>query len=204
MLTMCINPRSVRRFEKPPAARQQGVILLITLIVLVAMTLAAVSLVRSVNTTNVISGNLAFRESTVAAGDKGSEDAIKWLENNTGMLDQNLAVAGYYPTYQDFTAPTTTWEQYWALKAPGHSVTLAQDTAGNTVSYFIERMCRNVPTGPATGVDCSMIPTKVTGMGSLKAGSKPVTTINQVFFRITTRVEGPHHTVSYTQSFITM
>jgi Tfp pilus assembly protein PilX len=40
---------------------QQGVVLLMALIMLVALTLAGIALVRSVDTTNLIAGNLAFK-----------------------------------------------------------------------------------------------------------------------------------------------
>ena len=46
-------------------SRQAGAVLIIALFVLIAMTLSALSLMRSVNTTNLIAGNLAFHESAV-------------------------------------------------------------------------------------------------------------------------------------------
>src|SRR4051794_33864237 len=49
--------------------RQQGVVLLIALIVLVAMTLAGIGLVRSVDTGNMVAGNLAFKQGATLAGD---------------------------------------------------------------------------------------------------------------------------------------
>lgn len=50
---------------------QRGVVLLIALIVLVAMTLAGIGMMRSVDTGNVISGNMAFRQATTNASDGG-------------------------------------------------------------------------------------------------------------------------------------
>jgi Tfp pilus assembly protein PilX len=57
------------------AGRQRGAILFIALIVLVAMTLAGIALMRSVDTNVLIAGNLAFRQGATAAGDYGVEDA---------------------------------------------------------------------------------------------------------------------------------
>lgn len=51
---------------------QRGVVLLITLIILVAMTLAGIGMMRSVDTGGVIAGNMAFRQATLNASDAGS------------------------------------------------------------------------------------------------------------------------------------
>ncbi|MBK7423656.1 MAG: hypothetical protein IPJ48_11460 [Propionivibrio sp.] len=44
------------------AARQGGVVLMIALIILVALTIGGIALVRSVSTTSIIAGNLAFQQ----------------------------------------------------------------------------------------------------------------------------------------------
>src|ERR1044072_4039301 len=58
---------------------QRGVVLFIALIVLVALMLASVSLVRSVDTANIIAGNLAFKQASVQAADTGIEAAVAAL-----------------------------------------------------------------------------------------------------------------------------
>ena len=47
--------------------RQHGVVLFIALIVMVALSLAAIALIRSVDTTNAVVGNLAFRLFTISS-----------------------------------------------------------------------------------------------------------------------------------------
>ena len=59
---------------------QQGVVLVIALIILVAMTLAGIALVRSVDTTNIIAGNIAFQQAAVHSGEAGAEAAIRFIE----------------------------------------------------------------------------------------------------------------------------
>ena len=51
--------------RKPTIRHQRGVVLFIALIVMVAMSLAAIALIRSVDTTNILIGNLAFRQSSI-------------------------------------------------------------------------------------------------------------------------------------------
>jgi Tfp pilus assembly protein PilX len=54
-------------------ASERGVVLLVALIILVALTLAGVALIRSVDTANIIAGNLSFRESAVHAGERHAD-----------------------------------------------------------------------------------------------------------------------------------
>jgi len=61
------------------ATKQRGVVLFFTLIALVVMSLAAVALIRSVDTSTMIAGNLAFKQSGSSATDTGMEAAIAWL-----------------------------------------------------------------------------------------------------------------------------
>jgi Tfp pilus assembly protein PilX len=59
-----------------PARRaQSGVALIMVLIMLTAMAIAGVALVRVVDSANVISGNFAFRQSTLNIADLGVEAA---------------------------------------------------------------------------------------------------------------------------------
>src|SRR5256885_15968678 len=63
----------------PMRCRQRGVTLFIALIVLVAMTMAAVAMMRSVDTATVVAGNIGFRQSAVNAADQGVQAAYAWL-----------------------------------------------------------------------------------------------------------------------------
>jgi len=60
--------------------QQQGLALMVALIALVAMTLAGVALVRSIDTNALIAGNLAFRQSATMSAEQGIEAAIKTLQ----------------------------------------------------------------------------------------------------------------------------
>lgn len=72
---------------------QHGVVLLITLIILVAMTLAGIGMMRSVDTGSIIAGNLAFRQATANAGDAGPSAAFNALMNVANSIngaDKNI------------------------------------------------------------------------------------------------------------------
>src|SRR5436190_18512507 len=81
----------------PSAARQRGVVLVIALIVLVAMTLVAIGTLRSVDTSNVVAGNLGFKQATLNGTDQAVETAYRYLATNLGsttLVNDNTA-AGY-------------------------------------------------------------------------------------------------------------
>jgi hypothetical protein len=62
--------------------------LFVALIVLVAMSLAGIALMRSVDTNVLIAGNLAFRQGATARGDWGVEDARTWITANAAIPDR--------------------------------------------------------------------------------------------------------------------
>lgn len=197
---------------------QRGVVLIIALIVLVAMTLAAMALVRSVDTNNLIAGNMAFQQAATHSSDLGMETATKWLFDNqttTGVggvpvLEVDDATNGYVAGGSDLVPdatknPPQTWDDYWTKSLSARPpVTLAQDAAGNTVSYVIDRMCKNAgsKTGGASCVASPLVSSA--GGNNEEAGDKQLNAPSLVFYRITVRVAGPRNTVSYVQSMISM
>jgi len=67
------------RFERARIMKQRGVVLFFALIALLAISLAAVALIRSVDTSTMIAGNLAFKQTATTSADAGLENAIAWL-----------------------------------------------------------------------------------------------------------------------------
>jgi Tfp pilus assembly protein PilX len=89
---MMRNSRFERRISSMPG-RQRGVVLLITLIILVAMTLAGIGMMRSVDTGNLIAGNLAFRQASANANDAGMNmafNALMTVANSGNGPDKNI------------------------------------------------------------------------------------------------------------------
>ena len=189
--------------------KQKGVVLFITLIVLVAMTLAAISLVRSVDTTNVIAGNLSFHQAATHSGDTGIEAAVAWLESPPSGVDlttNNPAYPFYSPTRQD-PGTSQSWDNFWTSTLSASAATLATDAAGNTVSYVIDRMCNATgpSTAPSSGCSVSVVTATSTAASSSQgAGQRGLQYTSQVYYRITARIAGPRNTVSYVQSIIAL
>ena len=195
----------------PSAARgraQRGTVLLIALILLVALSLAGIALIRSVSTSNMIAGNLAFQQGATNAADVGVENAVAFLEANssgTSTTLHNSITSGavrYVAVRQD-PAAGQTWDAFWNASLAGTPAvnTLAADAAGNTVQYVIHRLCN--ATGKPVYPGCSAAPTDATSAGSsYGSGVVRLETQRQVYYRITARVAGPRNTLSYVQVIV--
>jgi type IV pilus assembly protein PilX len=194
---------------------QKGVILVIALIVLVAMTLAAIALIRSVGTSNIVAGNLAFQQSAVRSGDTAIETAVSWLENCSkgggscaiGTLDFPDGTHGYTPSGKSNT-PTQnqSWDAYWRATLDSRKVSSgSSDSAGNQSYYVIDRLCESAGAVTTIGTNC----TSSTLVGSGKGNPDEPDILNLddkslVYYRITVRTEGPRRTVSYVQVMVAL
>jgi Tfp pilus assembly protein PilX len=194
-----VDPRAAGR------AGQKGAVLLIALIVLIAMTLSALALIRSVNTTNLVSGNMAFRESAVLSSERATERAIAdWLQPNAGggALYTHNNAEGYRAVRED-PAPGQSWDAFWLATLDAQAKKEGTpDVAGNYVSYVIHRMCDG--TDAPAKVNCSKAPISTSGGSYITGGTTILPTTNQIYYRITTRVAGPRNAVVYTQTIIAL
>ncbi len=189
--------------------RESGLALVIALIVLVAMTLAGIALVRSVDTGVLIAGNLAFRQGATVAGDTGVETARTWLMGNGSSLTADSPGNGYYSTSQqnlDLTGnspdPSKT-----AFDWGSNAKCLAEDAAGNAVCYVIHRLCEN--SGPLDSSTCSTA--QAVRGGSSLGSIRPMETFQERswsmvatmgYYRVTVRIAGPRNNISYIQTFL--
>jgi hypothetical protein len=194
---------------------QEGVVLFIALIILVAMSLAGIALLRGVDTGTVIAGNIAFRQGTMFVGDIGVEAARAWMQSNAGALTADDPVNAYYATWAEDTdllgndtdATTNPFDWNNAKK-----VTAAPFTppSGYEVRYVIHRLCEvagDPSTDPAIAQRCMRA---AAAGGSTSTGSKgaaaygsyalsaPVVSV----YRITVQVKGPRNAQSYIQATV--
>ena len=202
--------------------RQGGVVLFIALIVLVAMTMAGIALVRSVDTGTMVAGNLAFKQGATMAADAGTYAAITYLTplNGTTTPYQNQSTSGYYATSQsnlditgaknDPNRARVDWDGdgcsgvgFSACIAPSPAITDA--ATGNTIRYIIHRLCQSEGDPNAISNSCATY-TSVGASpkrGELKYGDdKRFSSPPAVYYRVTSRAKGPRNTVSYVETMI--
>lgn len=197
---------------------QRGVVLVIALIILVAMTLAGIGMMRSVDTGSVIAGNMSFRQATMNVSDAGTGTAFTALmgvANKDNLFNDN-AVAGYFSApinpcevtgqvtgQVNGTNCTATQSNWWTVPANwtgAYTLTAAQNPDPNMqIQYLIHRMC-TVPNASITaGGQVCQTYTIPGGSQGAAAGFvlRPV-----VYYRVTVRVTGPRNTVSMVQALV--
>lgn len=190
-----------------PRRAQQGVILFIALIVLVAMSLAGIALMRSVDTNVLIAGNLAFRQGATLAGDRAFEDpadgARAFLLNpaNKEALKLDQSVPYYWANWQSGVNMLTNFD--WS--GAGVKVLPDNDGSGNEVRYVIHRMCKLAGSQDAADSVCVKVPSAGSDAGtkgSVAYGVQVLPGTTSVYYRVTVRIQGPRNTVSYVQAML--
>ncbi len=202
-----LNTRVFTHTARIPA-KQRGATLLVTLIVLVGMMLASISLIRSVDTANIVAGNLSFQQAATHSGDAGVEAAVAWLEANAGgALWNDNQVAGYHASIGSPGAGQS-WDDYWNnVLRPWGVITLPQDVAGDTVSYTIHRICPGPgdPMSPSNPCASStQMVAAAAGATSQGAGQTALIPVTQQFYRVTVQIQGPRNTLSYVQAVVVL
>jgi len=195
----------------PSPQRQQGVVLFIALLVMLALGLASIALLRSTDTATTATTNLVLKQAATSAVDRGIEKAVHALWEVTPAPDRtaHLPSQNYYACVRSTTGGCLAANSAvpkvpdLLLTSSGCSGTglatnlVETDSAGNTTCYVIERMCLN--TGPAVRSNCNLS----TGNFGADAGTEHYTGLvraGDAYYRVTVRVEGPRNTVSYAQA----
>ena len=180
--------------------RQDGVVLFVALIVLIIMTLAGLALLRQMGAGTSIAGNIAFKENATSVADRGTEFANRWLVLNYAITSSDSIADGYISNWGTSVDPTTfDWDAQSKLLIDDEAQT------GNRTRFIIHRLCKKKDLSYlAPDQICSDSP--VVNAGDSRGGaSYPGVlpgAINKPFFRITTRVDGPRFTTSYTQVLV--
>lgn len=184
--------------------RQRGVVLIFTLIVLLILTIGAVALMRSMNTSLFGAGNLAFRRDLVNQGEQAASNVI--AEFKTGDLVASASTLTNVPS-----------DNYWATMLPtnlqgvpnvllvnaagavGTHADLAGQSSDVVIRYVIDRMCS--ATGTPTGSLCLQSSTSATGgtAGTTAAVKAPTASV----YRLSVRVTGARSTQIFLQTTFT-
>jgi type IV pilus assembly protein PilX len=187
--------------------RQRGVVLVFALIALVALMLAGVAIVRSVDTGNLISGNMAFKQAALQSSDIGVQAAFLGLPGIiSSSKDANISnryFALRQPTDSSGVPNNVNWAAV-ACRDNTDAVVTCSDQEYQ-VRYIIDRMCDEQTTGSTTVTDVQNYCFADIGAG--KGGSKGVfnevfSSVDAIYYRATVQVTGPRNTVAYVQVLI--
>jgi Tfp pilus assembly protein PilX len=196
----------MNRSNLASAARQRGVVLIFSLIVLLILAIGAVALLRSVNSSLLSSGNLAFHRDLVNQAEQAVATVMTEFKTAGpplgGVTTGDVATANYSST----VLPTNAQGVPLALldnTAFGAVGTAANDIAGATpdvtIRYVIDRLCTN--TGTASSPNCA----QSTGLptGGTANRNTAVAPPSATIYRVSVRVDGPRNTQAFLQTTFT-
>jgi Tfp pilus assembly protein PilX len=221
----------LHRFQTMGNHRQRGVSLIFALIVLVAMMLAAVALVRSVDSSAKVLGNIAFQKDATVAANQATQQAIAWIRGATDLTIDGADATGYYAStpagtnidvtgYQspsDSTRSLVDWDRVagspcgYATGASYASCAYSPNNPaitvnGNTARYVIFRVCQAAGSPSSTNCAQPMNGTTVTNTaGAIGDGLGDKAADPQTkgqYYRIVVRVVGVRDTVSFTETLV--
>lgn len=199
-------------------SHQKGLVLFVALMALVVMSLASVALIRSVDTSSQITGNLAFKQSTSITSSYGLEAMADTIGSQLKVYaTTNDPANGYYAvcTTFDKTADKgpcngenllvdATWTDANSKLASGAGIADGKDPYGNTIRYIVERMC-NQP-GNSIVDNCLMAnsPTDNSSKNVIGINTPILQPIGEPLpvYRVTVRITGPKNTTTFVQAFV--
>jgi type IV pilus assembly protein PilX len=188
---------------------QGGYMLLLVLVALVAMMVSGIALVRSIDTGQLVAGNLASRNATVHSGDLAVQQAVNWIQANAnnGVLFADAIASGYHAaepaTEPDWRSPTT-WSQCTTTTG-ATPCSNANDGAGNQVSWVIHRMCSAAGAPGSPNQFCASLNGTASSSGNSYSSDAVIFNgLPKNFYRITIQVTGPRNTTTLTQAFVTL
>lgn len=139
---------------------QRGLVLFFALLALAVMSIAAVALIRSVDTNALLSGNMVFRQSAGTASNVAMEGIAENIARKVALADsiKHSPQVGYFANCSRFdtqpdalvcdgsTLTTMEWNDSNSSLAPSQTdgndeIRNGKDRQGNEIRYVVERMC---------------------------------------------------------------
>jgi len=168
---------------------QRGVVVFLALVTALTMALSAVALMRAVDTTAAVTGNVGFMQSAVGGSDAAVEHAVAALFERALVADPSRddETQGYFAALQAGENARGVPVVLQSLSSYPERAPVLDAGNGNTVRYVIERMC--AAAGPSE--NCNLVAT--TDMPG---------TPRVPLFRLSIRIDGAAGATAFVQAFL--
>ncbi len=184
-------------------SRQRGVILLVTLMALVILLISSIAMLRSFDTSLLLSGSMAFKRDLMNQGERGIAQAITYFNSGALSTDSarqaNVNSVNYSATILTSNARGIPEALLGSTKFSAAGMTgtdITDSSTGVTIRTVIDRQCS--ATGEFSTSSCVYVPGYSDSGGTnwlKKAGAEYVPV-----YRISVRVDGPRNTQVYLQT----
>lgn len=217
-----LNPSAKRRCRRGMTSNwqrcQRGATLFFVLMAMVIMLIASVALIRSINSSMSMAGNLAFKRDLVNQADRAVAAAMAALDpagalgtaavRAASVIDSNYSATRLDVNGQGIPLALLSDTAFAAVARVANDITVAGQ--GVTVRYVIDRLCQTgssineaTSTAQQIAAACAVGPTPDARGGS---ASDPNVALRppQVLFRLSVRVTGPRNTQAFLQSTLAL
>lgn len=191
------NPQIARaRKNLPPLRSQRGIVLFVTLVAVLVLMIAGIALVRSFDSSSILSGNMAFKRDMVIQGERGMAYALQELDpggalssdttRQSNQLKYNYSatiLASDSNGIPQILSGKTTWNMTGSdINDTTSGVT---NTGGIVIRYVIDRMCAAGTTTESSASCVSLVPNQPP-TSTMEVNQANVAT--QTLYRISVRV----------------
>ena len=219
-MTMQRHSLSRHRVGAGHDRRNEGFVLVVTLMIIVIMTISSMALMVAMRAGVSASGNIAFRQTAVRSGDVAINTVQQALVNkvqvagNDSPLYANYWDAGapgfrYYATMNGIdadcakngaTAFSPDNYRFNALASDGNPCAAQVSIGAYTLYFVVHRMANQ--TGPCPAAGCMAPPANATQSGNSQDADAPQFPLNNTlaYYRLTVKTTAPRQN-SYIQNF---
>ena len=189
-----------RKREIIGRTQSRGIAVLIALVAMLAVAYAGMALMRGVDASTTIAGNMGLAHGATTAVDAAIEQAVAALfeRNLVGDPTNDDEAQSYFASRRDRDDRRGIPFQLQTVANYPARGAVIDAGAGNMARYVIERMCAT--TGPATEDNCLLTPAVDSATAGTEASPEPLPV---PLFRETIRVDGPAGSTVYAQVWLT-
>ncbi len=187
--------------QRPSLRRQRGVVMFVALIVMVAMALAALALIRAVDTTTSVVGNLGFRQASILPANAAVEEVVSALfEKKLIDLTKDNAAQNYYATKQ--ASEDARGIPFQLQKKSNFTLTRVLAADGDNEVRYVDRAHvqsegQVAPAGTVVSAHLRHDAAQARRHHDRRRSFHGC--IRTPFYRLTVRVDGPRNTASFVQ-----
>jgi type IV pilus assembly protein PilX len=195
----------MRRMGPPQrrSSRQHGMSLLVTLLAMLILSVSAVALIHSFDTSLLLAGNLAFKRDLVNEGERGMAAAIVLFDSGALADDSartaDLLTSNYSSRILEVNArgiPLVLINDTTFSGAHMSAADIADSTTGVKIRTVIDRQCADAGSFDATSCVYTPSTSDVGGTNWVKKAGSDYMPV----YRISVRVSGPRNTQVFLQT----
>lgn len=211
-----------RRCRRQQVRRQHGVILIVALMVMVILFIGAAAIVKSMNTSMVNAGNLAFRRDMVNQGELVLADLMNRMQpggtlgdlggsSNANLNYSAVMLPGNAEGIPEALLDDTKFAARGSTNNDITESTAGLDDAikaglrGTTIRYLIERLCEDAGSFSETESKNYCVRSSAAGGGEnagMLTGGPRLDVPTNIVYRVNIRVTGPRDTQVFIQASI--